>query len=335
MPCKTLLGPFNIERVSMNTLIKTIVLTCLIAVPSFAQGNEKAAGDGDAKVAQQLAKAEKVDAFLDEHFPGKRAELASILEKEGRLAHDAEFQHQVGIYDHYQRVLSLGENVADLVIEQNKMYSELQVLLDRFDALDPDDPARVQARAEAEPLLVKANTFSGEWAKQQIISLKRMDPVKYEKQIAIHERKVKAMDALRAQPKKIFDDYIAYREGAIKAAEKSKEKLPANWHTAPKEAVAAAKESGKLIHVFFSATWCGPCQVMVKKVFPNEDVQEALKEFEPLYLDGDVFGSFARKYRVRMYPTSMIMNTEGEVVHRSSANGMSAEEFIEWLKTKK
>ena len=93
--------------------------------------------------------------------------------------------------------------------------------------------------------------------------------------------------------------------------------------------------TGKLVHVFCSATWCAPCQVMVKKVFPKEEVQEALKEFEPLYLDGDVFGIFARKYHVRAFPTSIIINAEGEFLHRSNANGMSAEEFIEWLKVKK
>ena len=59
-----------------------------------------------------------------------------------------------------------------------------------------------------------------------------------------------------------------------------------------------------------------------------------LEEFEPLYLDGDVYGIFARKYHVRAFPTSIIINAEGEFLHRSNANGMSTEEFLEWLKVK-
>ena len=222
-----------------------------------------------------------------------------------------------------------------LVIEQNKMHKELQVLLDRYEALAPDDPARVQARADAEPLLAKSNTFGGEWAKHQIVMLKKRDATRYEKQIAGLEKKAKRMDALRANPKKVFDDYIAYRESTIKAASENKKKLPANWHTDPAEALAAASKSGKLVHAFCSATWCAPCQVMVNKVFPKEEVKEALKGFEPLYLDGDVYGSFCRKYHIRVFPTSIIIDAKGKFLHRCDKNGMSAEEFIDWLAVKK
>ena len=319
----------------MNILVKTIALTCLIAPPSFAQCGEKAAGHDDAAMVKELTKNEKVHAFLDEHFPEVRGELATILKEEGQQTHDAEFQFHVEVYDHYQRVMPLGENVAALVIEQNKMYKELQVLLDRYESLDADDPARVQARAEVEPVLAKSNTFSGEWARQQAITMKKRDAVRYKSQIAQLEAKAKKMDELRAQPEKVFADYVAYREGVLKAAEKSKEKLPANWHTDPKEAMAAAQKSGKPIHVFFSATWCGPCQAMLKNVFPKEDVQEALKGFEPLYLDGDVYGAFTRKYRVRAFPTSMVIEADGKLLNRNSAYGMNTEEFIAWLGSQK
>ena len=326
--------------IPMNILIKTLVVTCLFALPVVAQDNEKNTGESEAKQAQQVEETkkaqevEKVYAFLDEHFPEMRAKLDAIKKKEGEAAYEAVYSEQVEIYQHYQRTLRSGKEMAMLVIEQNKMYRDLQVLLDRYESLAADDPARVQARANAEPLLAKSNAFGGEWAKLQIVNLKKRDATRYEKQIAGLEKKVKKMDALRANPKKVFDDYIADRKALLETAKKTKEKLPEGWHTDPKEALAAAKESGKLIHVFCSATWCGPCQVMVKKVFPEKELQEALKEFEPLYLDGDVYGIFARKYHVRAFPTSIIINAEGEFLHRSNANGMSTEEFLEWLKVK-
>ena len=345
----------------MNTLTKALVLTCLFTIPSVAQDTEGSAGKNaveskaqqtdeaqqsdkaqqadkakQAKEMKRAKQAEKVYAFLDEHFPEMRAELEAIRKDEGEAAYEAVYSEQVNIYKHYQRSFrSGGKDMAMLVIEQNKMHKELQVLLDRYDSLAPDDPARVEARANAEPLLAKSNTFGGEWAKQQIIMLKKKDAEKYAKQIAGLEKKAAKMDALRADPKKVFDDYVTYRESAIKAASESKKKLPPNWHTDPTEALAAASKSGKLVHAFCSATWCGPCQVMVKKVFPKEEVQEALEEFEPLYLDGDVYGPFCRKYHVRAFPTSIIIDAEGNFLYRSGNNGMSAEEFIEWLKVKK
>lgn len=337
----------------MNTIIKTIVLVCLFAIPSAAQDTEKAMGGSSAKEMQDTKPTEEMQeaeqatetedqklekelfAFLDEHFPGMKAELNGIREKEGKAAYDAVFDQQVEILDHYKLMMRSGKDIAMLVIEQNQMHKELQVLLDRYEELDPDDPARVQARANAEPLLAKSNTFSGVWAERQAAMLKKRGADRYAKQIAAMEKKAKKMEALRAQPKKVFDDWIAYREKSIKAAEGTKKKLPPNWHTNPKVAMAAAKESGKLVHVFCSTTWCGPCQKMVKNVFPKEEVQEALKDYEALYLDGDVFGVFCRKYHVRTFPTSIFINAEGDFLHRSDANGMTTEEFLEWLKVAK
>jgi len=331
----------------MNKILKSIALTCLFAIPSAAQDTEKSMGGSSAKPAKEMQEAdqatetkeEKLEkelfAFLDTHFPGTKAELNGILEKEGKAAYDAVFDQHVDILNHYNSMMRSSKGMAMLVIEQTKMHNELQVLLDRYEELDPDDPARVQARANAEPVLAKSNTFSGVWAKHQIVSLEKYDADRYATQISLLEKKIKKMDALRAKPKKVFDDWIAYREKSIKAAEGTKKKLPPNWHTNPKLALAAAKESGKLIHVFCSTTWCGPCQEMVKKVFPKGEVQEALKDYEPLYLDGDVFGVFCRNYHVRTFPTSIFINAEGEFLHRSDANGMTTEEFLEWLKVAK
>lgn len=320
----------------MKTLIKTLILICLFAVPSAAQDDGEKAAGSDAKQSQQLKdekkakKVEEVLAFVDEHFPGTTAELDAIREDQGDAAYEAVYSEQVEIYEHYQRILrSGGEDMAMLVIEQNKMYDELQILLDRYDALDADDPARVEARANAEPLLAKSKAFGGVWAEHQLASIK--DSGKHERAIAGLEKKIAKMDALRADPKKVFDDYIAYKESVIKDAQETKKKLPENWHTDPAEAMAAAKKSGKPIHVFCSATWCGPCKVMVKNVFPLEEVQEALEDYEPLYADGDVHGIFVRKYHVRAFPTSIIIDANGEFLHRCDANGMNAEEFLEWL----
>jgi len=262
MLAKALRGVYN---GTMKILFKTIVLACLFALPLSAQENEKSTGDSGAQSAQEADQAKELFVFLDEHFPGMKAELDGILKKEGKVAYDAVFEDQIAILKHYNLMLrSFSKGHAMLVIEQNKMYKELQVLLDRYEQLDPDDPARVQARANAEPVLAKSNTFGGVWAEHTVAMLKKRGREKDAGQIAALEKKIEKMNALRAQPKKIFDDWVASRAAKMKAAEGTKEKLPANWHTNPRDALAAAKESGKVIHVFCSATWCGPCQEMVK-----------------------------------------------------------------------
>ena len=95
----------------MKTLIKTLILICLFAVPSAAQDDGEKAAGSDAKQSQQLKdekkakKVEEVLAFVDEHFPGTTAELDAIREDQGDAAYEAVYSEQVEIYEHYQRCL--------------------------------------------------------------------------------------------------------------------------------------------------------------------------------------------------------------------------------------
>jgi len=306
----------------------------LFTLPTLAQEKDVAVVPSDE---QNALEAKKLYAFLDEHFAGKTAELDAILKDEGEDSYKAVYDQQMQIYNHYHLMLRRGgQKLANLVIEQNKMYQELQPLLDAYEALDPEDPKRVEARAKVEPLLAKSNTFGGVWARVQIEVIKKAAPTKMtETNIISLTKKAEKMEALRKDPKKVFDDYIAYRESTLKKAAESKKNLPKGWFTDPQEAFAAAKKSGKPVHAFFSASWCLPCKAMIKNICPQEAVKEALGEYEALYVDGDLYGSFTRKYRVRMYPSFLILGADGEILRRSSNNAMDAETFKKWLTNKK
>ena len=41
-----------------------------------------------------------------------------------------------------------------------------------------------------------------------------------------------------------------------------------NW----KEVIALAKKENKLIYLDVYTTWCGPCKMMAKKYFPDEEI---------------------------------------------------------------
>ena len=52
-------------------------------------------------------------------------------------------------------------------------------------------------------------------------------------------------------------------------------------------ASAEAKKTGKPMVVVLSATWCAPCQVNKKKVYPSEEVKPFHDKFVWAYLDAD------------------------------------------------
>lgn len=84
------------------------------------------------------------------------------------------------------------------------------------------------------------------------------------------------------------------------------------------EAKAEAKKTNK--HIFMDAytTWCGPCKMLKKKVFPNEEVG---KVFNESYINvafdmekGEGI-ELAKRFEVKAYPTLLFFSPEGELVH--------------------
>lgn len=80
-----------------------------------------------------------------------------------------------------------------------------------------------------------------------------------------------------------------------------------------------ARSEDKLIFVDAYTTWCGPCKMMVAKVFPDERVGEVYNErFINAKFDmekGEGPG-LASRYAVNAYPTYLFINGEGELVHK-------------------
>ena len=111
-----------------------------------------------------------------------------------------------------------------------------------------------------------------------------------------------------------------------------------NWNQIKEK---AAKEN-KFIFVDCFTTWCGPCKYMASTIFPQTKVGDFFnakfinakiqmdktkddnEEIKSWYAEAD---RFAKDYKVKAYPTFLVFDAKGNLVHRIVGGG-EAEAFI-------
>ncbi len=94
-----------------------------------------------------------------------------------------------------------------------------------------------------------------------------------------------------------------------------------------------AASQGKLFFVEFYADWCTPCKWMDKTTFTNSEVVQLMNSnFVALKLDieTDDGASLKKEYSVRMLPTILIFNANGDMVERVEKT-LSPESMISLL----
>lgn len=107
-----------------------------------------------------------------------------------------------------------------------------------------------------------------------------------------------------------------------------------------------AKKENKFIFVDLFTTWCGPCKYMSAAVFSQNKVGDFFnpkfvstkiqmdktdqdsEEVKSWYAEAE---RFAQDYKIAAYPTFLVFNPQGELVHRMVGGG-EADEFIERTK---
>ena len=92
------------------------------------------------------------------------------------------------------------------------------------------------------------------------------------------------------------------------------------FHTGSFESgMSKANSEGKLFFVEFYADWCTPCKWMDKTTFKDNEVIDLMNSnYVALKLDieTDEGSSLKNQYYVKMLPTILIFNAEGEMIER-------------------
>lgn len=98
-----------------------------------------------------------------------------------------------------------------------------------------------------------------------------------------------------------------------------------------KEALAKAKQENKILFVDVYTSWCAPCKMIAKTVFPQEKVGNYYNHYFINYqLDGEKGDGpdIVKKFKVNTYPTFLYLNGDGELVYRFSG-AKDAKGFLE------
>ncbi|MEO7311289.1 MAG: thioredoxin fold domain-containing protein [Chitinophagaceae bacterium] len=113
-------------------------------------------------------------------------------------------------------------------------------------------------------------------------------------------------------------------------------------NTSWEKVLAKAKAENKFIFIDCYTTWCGPCKMMSKNIFPLEEVGKFYNEkfvnikvqLDTTKEDNDEVKSWyaagkelATKYNVRAYPTYLMFSPNGEIVHRAVGSS-EADKFL-------
>ena len=84
------------------------------------------------------------------------------------------------------------------------------------------------------------------------------------------------------------------------------------------EALALAAKSGKLLFMDCYTSWCGPCKMLSEKIFPLKEVGDFFNQhFINIKMDMEKGEGkdLAKRYKVRSYPTLLVLDAKGNIVH--------------------
>jgi thiol:disulfide interchange protein len=113
----------------------------------------------------------------------------------------------------------------------------------------------------------------------------------------------------------------------------SKELIP--WRENYAAAKAESEQTGKPQFLYFTASWCGPCQSLKSTTWADPAVAAALSQYISVKLDIDeeVNKPLALKYHADTtgIPLFVVLDVKGNVV-RTTSGAWPTDVFLRWLR---
>ena len=105
----------------------------------------------------------------------------------------------------------------------------------------------------------------------------------------------------------------------------------AGWTRDYEAGLRQAKASGKPVILDIYAPWCGYCRKLQREVYPSSEVRGVTDDFVRIRINGEENSELMRRYRVRAYPTIVVLDSNGSELDR--INGyMPAQAFARKLR---
>lgn len=98
-----------------------------------------------------------------------------------------------------------------------------------------------------------------------------------------------------------------------------------------KEVLAKAKKEKKMIYMDIYTTWCGPCKIMAKNIFPMD---EAGKKYNAAFVNYKIDAekgegiALAKQYKVEGYPTNLFIDPNNQDVVYRVMGSCEIDEFL-------
>ena len=103
------------------------------------------------------------------------------------------------------------------------------------------------------------------------------------------------------------------------------------WRGTYAAALDEARSANRPAFVYFTASWCAPCQSMKSTTWADRGVDAALRDYVPVKVDIDEHPDLAQKYNVSSIPAFFVVDPSGNVV-RNWVGAFPPATFVEELK---